>query len=624
MADVLIHRGPDDAGCWADPEAGIALAHRRLAVLDLSPAGHQPMLSASGRYVLAFNGEIYNHLDIRGQLATPRETAQWRGHSDTETLLAGFDRWGIEATLQRSVGMFAFALWDRETRMLTLARDRLGEKPLYYGWQGDTLLFGSELKALRVHPSFTAEIDSTVVSLYLRRGYVPSPHSIYRDIHKLPPGTLLEYSASAGARAHAEPRAYWALSQVVRDGGAQPFEGTPEEAVERLEELLRRAVHGQSIADVPLGALLSGGVDSSTIVALMQAQSSCPVRTFTIGFEEADYEEAPHAAAVARVLGTQHTELRVTPRQAMTVIPQLAGMYDEPFGDSSAIPTHLVAQLARRQVTVCLSGDGGDELFGGYTRYQETADTWRLINRVPVLVRRMLARACRAVARGRPLSGAGWRADRLATYLSARTARECYAAKTLQQFAVPVVVMQQKGAAAAAEIAVEAGPSAIHEQMMYADTLSYLPDDILTKVDRAAMAVSLETRIPLLDHRVVEFAWRLPLHLKVRNGDSKWILKQVLYKHVPAALMQRRKSGFGVPVGEWVRGPLREWAEDLLSESRLRRDGILHAAPMRERWSRHLARLSSEDDFIWQALMLQAWLAEQRPAPRTMPARVAV
>ena len=624
MADALIHRGPDDAGCWADPEAGIALGHRRLAVLDLSPAGHQPMMSASGRYVLAFNGEIYNHLEIRGELVTPRQTAQWRGHSDTETLLAGFDRWGVAATLRRCVGMFAFAVWDRESRLLILARDRLGEKPLYYGWQGDTFLFGSEIKALRAHPSFSAEIDSTVVSLYLGRGYVPSPHSIYRGIHKLPPGTLLQQSAGGGVRVPAEPRAYWSLSQVVRDGRAQPFEGTPEEAVEQLEELLRHAVHGQSIADVPLGALLSGGVDSSTIVALMQAQSSCPVRTFTIGFDEVNYQEAPHAAAVARVLGTQHTELQVTPREAMTVIPQLASMYDEPFGDSSAIPTHLVAQLARRQVTVCLSGDGGDELFAGYTRYQETADAWRLINRVPILVRRMLAGACRAVARRRPLSGAGWRADRLATYLSARTARECYAAKTLQHFAVPVTVTQQKGAATAAELAAEAGPSGFHEQMMYADTLSYLPDDILTKVDRAAMAVSLETRIPLLDHRVVEFAWRLPLHLKVRNGDSKWILKQVLYKYVPAALMQRRKSGFGVPVGEWVRGPLRDWAEELLAESRLRRDGVLHVAPVRERWSRHLARLSSEDDFIWQLLMLQAWLAEQRAAPQTMPTRVAV
>jgi asparagine synthase (glutamine-hydrolysing) len=623
MSEALRHRGPDDMGVWLDAGPGIALGHRRLAVLDLTPAGHQPMLSQSSRYVLSYNGEIYNHLAMRADLEAS-ETLNWRGHSDTETLLAGFDRWGIEATLRRSVGMFAFALWDRDTRTLTLARDRLGEKPLYYGWQGDTLLFGSEIQALRAHPAFTGEVDPKVVALYLRRGYVPAPHSIYRGIYKLPPGMLLQYPASGGARAHAQPRAYWSLSQVVRDGRARPFDGTAEEAAGQLEELLRDAVRGQSIADVPLGAFLSGGIDSSTVVALMQAQSSYPVRTFTIGFDEADYQEAPHAAEVARVLGTQHTELQVTPREAMTVIPQLAGIYGEPFGDSSAIPTHLMAQLARRQVTVCLSGDGGDELFAGYTRYKETADAWRLISRVPPAVRRMLVGACRVVARRRPLSRAGWRADRLANYLAAGTARECYAAKTLQQPAVPLVVAPNGAAATAVEVAAEAGLSGIHEQMMYADTLGYLPDDILTKVDRAAMAVSLETRIPMLDHRVVEFAWRLPLHLKVRNGDSKWVLKQVLYKHVPAALMQRPKSGFGIPVGEWVRGPLREWAEDLLAESRLRRDGILHAAPVRERWSRHLARLSSEDDFIWQLLMLQAWLAEQRAAPQTMPARTAV
>jgi asparagine synthase (glutamine-hydrolysing) len=624
MADSLTHRGPDDAGTWTDADAGIALGHRRLAVLDLSPAGHQPMASASGRYVLAFNGEIYNHLEIRGELTTPRESTQWRGHSDTETLLAGFDRWGVAATLRRCVGMFAFAAWDREARALILARDRLGEKPLYYGWQGDTLLFGSEIKALRVHPSFSAEIDPTVVSMYLRHGYVPSPRSIYRGIHKLPPGTLLQQSAAGGPTVNSEPRAYWSLSQVVRDGRARPFEGTAEEAVGRLEELLRRAVHGQSVADVPLGAFLSGGIDSTTIVALMQAQSSHPVRTFTIGFREAGYQEAPHAAAVARVLGTVHTQLELTPREAMTVIPQLAGMYDEPFGDSSAVATHLVAHLARQHVTVCLSGDGGDELFAGYTRYQETADAWRLISRVPGPVRRTLAGACRAVARRRPFSAASWRVERMATYLSARTARECYAAKTLQQLATPLVLTRQESASTAADVAAATAVLGIHEQMMYADTVGYLPDDILTKVDRAAMAVSLETRIPLLDHRIVEFAWSLPLDLKVRDRDSKWILKQVLYKYVPAALMQRRKRGFGIPVGEWLRGPLREWAEDLFAESRLRRDGILDAVPVRERWLRHLARLSTEDDFIWQLLMLQAWLAGQRQSPPTMQTRAAV
>jgi asparagine synthase (glutamine-hydrolysing) len=611
MADSLTHRGPDDADTWIDPGAGIALGHRRLAVLDLSPAGHQPMASASGRYMLAFNGEIYNHLEIRSELSTPQKTVlEWRGHSDTETLLAGFDHWGVEATLGRCVGMFAFAVWDRESRVLTLARDRLGEKPLYYGWQGDTLLFGSEIKALRVHPAFIADIDSTAVSIYLRLGYVPSPRSIYCGINKLPPGTLLHQSTVAGAGAHVEPRAYWSLSQVVHDGLARPFAGTTEEAAERLEELLKGAVRGQSIADVPLGAFLSGGIDSTTVVALMQAQSSRPVKTFTIGFHEAEYQEAPHAAAIARVLGTDHTQLYVTTREAAAVIPELAGMYDEPFGDSSAIPTHLVARLARRHVTVCLSGDGGDELFGGYTRYQGTVDAWRLISRIPTSVRRVVADACYSVARRRPLWRTGWRADRLATYLSARTARECYAAKTHQQGGADLILMPQTSAVAtAADLGGDDCPGGIYEQMMYADTLTYLPDDILTKVDRAAMAISLETRIPLLDHRVVEFAWRLPLHMKVHNSETKWILKRVLYKYVPAGLMQRPKSGFGIPVGEWVRGPLREWAEDLIAPSRLRRDGLLNPARVRERWSRHLARGSTEDDGIWQLLMFQAWLA---------------
>ena len=624
MTRALTHRGPDDAGMWIDVSAGIALGHRRLAVLDLSAAGRQPMASASGRYILAFNGEIYNHLEIRTELTTPQETVLWRGHSDTETLLAGFDRWGVESTLRRCVGMFAFAVWDRESRVLTLARDRLGEKPLYYGWQGDTFLFGSEIKALRVHPAFSAAIDSTAVSMYLQLGYVPSPHSIYCGINKLPPGTLLRQTAGGGSHAHAEPRAYWSLSEVVRDGLARPFDGTTEGAADQLEELLQRAVRGQSVADVPLGAFLSGGIDSTTVVALMQAQSSRPVKTFTIGFHEAEYQEAPYAAAVASVLGTDHTQLYVTPSEAAAVIPELAGIYDEPFGDSSAIPTHLVARLARRQVTVSLSGDGGDELFGGYTRYQGTVDAWRLISRIPSSVRRVVAGACHSVARRRPLSRTGWRADRLATYLSARTARECYAAKTHQHGGADLILMPQTGGSpAAADTPSEDCPCGIYEQMMYADTLNYLPDDILTKVDRAAMAISLETRIPLLDHRVVEFAWRLPLHMKVYNSETKWILKRVLYKYVPARLMQRPKSGFGIPVGEWVRGPLREWAEELMTPSRLQRDGLLNPARVRERWSRHLARGSAEDDAIWQLLMFQAWLAGQR-APLQTNLRAAV
>ncbi len=610
MSASLAHRGPDDADTWLDASAGIAFGHRRLAVIDLSPAGHQPMVSASGRYALSFNGEIYNHLEIRDALEATYGLVHWRGHSDTETLLAGFDRWGIEATLERSVGMFAFALWDRATRTLTLARDRVGEKPLYYGWQGDTLLFGSELKALRAHPSFRAEIDRAVLALYMQRGYVAAPHSIYRGILKLLPGTLVQFGARESPGALPVPRAYWSLRKVAEEGLSRPFAGSDREAADELERVLNRAVCDQSVADVPLGAFLSGGIDSTTVVALLQAQSSRRVKTFTIGFHESNYQEAQHAAAVAKRLGTDHTESFLTPRDAMDVIPTLPSMYDEPFGDSSAIPTHLVSAFARQRVTVCLSGDGGDELFGGYTRYRSTASTWGAMSRVPGFARNMLSYCCRTYGRRSRASLSGWKANRLALYLSAQTADECYALRTRQDMDA-VLRLGSDGAEAGLAGTLDGGLSSdsIYDRMMYADTVSYLPDDVLAKVDRAAMAVSLETRIPLLDHRVIEFAWRLPLHMKVRGREAKWLLKRVLYRHVPAALMQRPKMGFGVPVNEWMRGPLRDWAEDLLTESRLRRDGFLNPVQVRERWVRHITRTSSEGDSLWQILMFQAWLS---------------
>jgi asparagine synthase (glutamine-hydrolysing) len=610
----LQHRGPDDSGTWVDAGAGIALGHRRLAVLDLSPAGHQPMFSASGRYVIAFNGEIYNHLAIRKEVAMSQPSQEWRGHSDTETLLAGFDCWGVEPTLKKTFGMFAFALWDRHTRTLALARDRVGEKPLFYGWQGDVFLFGSELKALRAHPAFRAEIDRDVLATYMQKGYIEAPYSIYRDIRKLMPGSYLQLSAQDVPGVIPDPRTYWSLREVVESGIAHPFAGSDAEAVDQLEAELKRAISLQSVADVPLGAFLSGGTDSSTVVALMQSQSSRPVKTFTVGFRESDYQEAEYARSVAQLLGTDHTELYVTPKEAMEVIPKLPVLFDEPFGDSSAIPTFVVAQFARRHVTVCLSGDGGDELFGGYSRYQRTDDMWRVLNRIPKVARTALSYGCRAYSRRYRTSSIGWRASRLALYLAARTAQECYHARMLQCQDVDELVLGS-GRDIERKPANGAMNGNVYDTMMYADTLSYLPDDILAKVDRASMGVSLEARVPMLDHRVIEFAWRLPLQMKVRNRQGKWLLKRVLRKYIPVPLIERPKMGFGVPVGEWVRGPLRSWAEELLAEHRVRSEGFLNPRRVSEQWMRHLNRTSHEGDSLWQVLMFQAWLTDSARPP---------
>jgi asparagine synthase (glutamine-hydrolysing) len=588
-----------------------------LSILDLSPTGRQPMTSVSGRYVLAFNGEIYNHLELRGELEAGH-TVVWRGHSDTETLVAGFDRWGIEATLKRTTGMFAIAVWDRADRKLILARDRLGEKPLYYGWQDDVFLFGSELKALRAHPAFAHEIDRDVVAMYLRCGYIAAPHSVYRGISKLAPGTFVQISATDAPGVCAQPQCYWSLREVAESGLAQPFQGGDADATTELEARLQRAVSLQSIADVPLGAFLSGGIDSSAIVALMQRQASRPVKTFTIGFHEAHYHEAGYARSVAQILGTDHSEFYVTPREAMQIIPNLPLLYDEPFGDSSAIPTFLVSQFARQHVTVCLSGDGGDELFGGYTRYRRTEDVWRVMAHIPYVLRKHLSGMCKAFSGLNRTSHIGWRARRLALYLSAKTPEECYEAAVLQRYDSREFVL------GAGVTGAETCPSGVVGSrlpnvsllsgMMYADGVSYLPDDILTKVDRASMGVSLETRVPMLDHNVVEFAWRLPLHMKVRGREAKWLLKQLLRKYIPATLIDRPKMGFGVPVNEWILGPLRDWAEDLVSEDRLRRDGLLNARLVRELWSRHVSHPAAEGDSMWQLLMLQSWLST-RGAP---------
>lgn len=629
MAHAIAHRGPDSDGYWVDPALGIGLAHRRLAIVDLSLAGAQPMASVGERFMLSFNGEIYNHLLLRKALeGEGRMQAPWRGHSDTETLLAGFAAWGIEATLQRTVGMFAIALWDRETRVLTLARDRLGEKPLYYGWQGQgqgqrqgggaVFLFGSELSALRRHPAFAAEVDRDALALYMRHNCIGGTHSIYSGIHKLPPGHLLTVSAAAP-----EPvlKQWWSGAAVAEQGVSQPFAGTPDQAVVALEALLRDAVAQQMMADVPLGAFLSGGIDSSTVVALMQAQSSRPVRTFSIGFHEEGYNEAEHAKAVAKHLGTDHTELYVTPEQALAVIPKLPTLYSEPFADSSQIPTYLVSQLAHQHVTVSLSGDAGDELFCGYTRYQMTASLWGKISRLPRPLRRLAASLITAVPPKAwdklggvlPISRVGDKLHKGAALLDSGSVADLYRGM-VSHWADPASVVL--GATEPASVLTGLVP-ALHglsdvERMMALDMLSYLPDDILAKVDRAAMGVSLETRVPFLDHRVVEFAWSLPLDYKLRGGVTKWPLRQVLYRHVPRELIERPKMGFGVPIDHWLRGPLRGWAETLISETRLRNEGFFNPEPIRRKWAEHLSGQRNWQYHLWDVLMFQAWLEEQR------------
>lgn len=633
MANTLVTRGPDDSGVWheAAGDAAIGLAHRRLSILDLSPAGHQPMACHAGRYVIAFNGEIYNHLDLRTELQAAGHAPTWRGHSDTETLLAGFVAWGVRATLQRCIGMFAFALWDKKEQVLTLGRDRLGEKPLYYGWQGQgegaCFLFGSELKALKAHPVFVAQMDRNALCLLMRHNYINAPHSIYQGIYKLPPGHVLTVSMR---RREPVLEAFWSLPEVAQGGVANPLTGSAEQMTDELETLLKSAVRQQMLSDVPLGAFLSGGIDSSTVVALMQAQSSKSVKTFSIGFHEEGYNEAVHAKAVAQHLGTDHTELYVTPQQALDVIPKLPGLYCEPFSDSSQIPTFLVSQLARQKVTVALSGDAGDELFCGYSRYTLARDLWAKAERIPRSLRGPAAAGIRALSPGgwnsllapvRPLlpgslrhANVGDKLHKGAALLSARQVDELYLKLVTHWEPAGLVLGGQEPITALRGAPLPLTGLDAVQRMMALDAITYLPGDILTKVDRAAMGVSLEGRVPFLDHRVVEFAWRVPQAMKLRAGVGKWILRQVLYRHVPKELIERPKMGFGVPIDSWLRGPLREWAEDLLNESRLKREGYFNPAPIRQKWAEHLSGQRNWQYHLWDVLMFQAWLAEQAPA----------
>ena len=624
MALGVVHRGPDDAGTWADLQAGIALGHRRLSIVDLSAAGHQPMQSACGRFVTAFNGEVYNHLALRAELEASSQAPTWRGPSATETLLAGFAAWGVTATLQRAVGMFAIALWDRAERRLTLARDRLGEKPLFYGWVRGDFVFGSELKALRAYPGFDNPICRDALALYLQHCAVPAPYSIYHDIFKLEPGCVLSMDASSLDRKTVKTEPYWQLAEAVRNGLAAPIQSETE-AVAALDAALRGAVALQAVADVPLGAFLSGGVDSSTIVALMQAQSSRPVQTFTVGFDETGFDESPHALAVAQHLGTEHHALRVTAADALAVIPLLPAMYDEPFADSSQIPTHLVSKAARQHVTVALSGDAGDELFGGYNRYFWGQRVWSRVGWMSPVLRQGLGAGIQHIpvaawdALGRALPGAhgvarlGDKAHKLAYRLKTVESVDDLYRSLVTEWPQGTELVRGAGRLPTKldNASLLAGvPEAEHRMMLW-DTLTYLPDDILTKVDRAAMSVSLETRVPFLDHRVVELAWRLPLHMKIRGGQGKWALRQVLYKYVPRELIERPKAGFGIPVGQWLRGPLRPWAEGLLDQNRLISEGYFHPAPIRKKWAEHLASQRDHTASLWAVLMFQAWLQQQ-------------
>jgi asparagine synthase (glutamine-hydrolysing) len=633
MNAALRHRGPDGSGIWTDNDARVGFAHDRLNILDLSPTGKQPMLSHSGRYVINYNGEIYNHLELRRELAGEA----WRGTSDTESLLQAIERFGTRGAVERASGMFAFALWDREKRSLTLARDRVGEKPLYYGRQGapnGVFLFASELRAIAQHPLFAGEIDRNALTLLLRHGCIPAPHSIYRGIHKLPPASLLTINSESNEAA-IEP--YWSGSIAAREGTSDPISGDQDEIARQLEATLELVIGEQVLADVPVGAFLSGGIDSSTIVALMQKMSRRPVKTFTIGFHDKKYDEAKNAAGVARHLGTDHLELYVSPQEARSVIPDLPSIYDEPFADSSQIPTYLISKLARREITVALSGDGGDELFGGYTRHLSAAHIWSRLSRLPRGVRGLIGAGLLAVPvsawsvaanTGGALLPRSIRSKQLAQMvrrgaplLSSGSLADLYS-RIVSMWPDPAQAVIGGGGLPADDLAAFTNFEGLTpaEQFMAADLVGYLPNDILAKVDRASMAVSLETRMPFLDHRMIEFAWRIPFSCKMQDGETKAILRRLLYRYVPKPLVDRPKMGFAAPIDEWLKGPLRDWGDALLDPRLLRDQGFFRSDVVSQVWRDHLAGSVNEQRRLWPILIFQSWLGAQIDDTRRAPA----
>jgi asparagine synthase (glutamine-hydrolysing) len=629
MNSAISHRGPDTNGFWSDKKSGIVLGHQRLSIIDLSDAGNQPMKSNSSRYILTYNGEVYNHLEIRKELEKINPSIKWRGNSDTETLLEAIDFWGIEITLKKIQGMFAFGLWDQKKRCLILARDRIGEKPLYYGWQGEgnkkSFLFGSELKALKVHPEFNGKINRDAIALQLRHNYIPSPYSIYEDIYKLQPGHYLKLKESDLTKnLLPDPKTYWSLIGTVFSGNNNQLTISESHIQEDLEKYLQSSVRKQMISDVPLGGFLSGGIDSSTIVALMQSQSINPVKTFTIGFNEDEYSEAKYAKKIAKHLGTDHTELYVSSKKAIEVISKLPIIYDEPFSDSSQIPTFLVSQLAKKDVKVALSGDGGDELFCGYNRYLMSEKFCNIFRLMPQSFRKIFSSGLQSISTEnwttiskllpglKKYSNFGDKIHKGANVLKAKTSHELYYMLCSHwQNPTEAVINSKEPGTLLTEFKPDFQGLNNHQQMMVLDFLTYLPDDILVKVDRAAMASSLETRIPFLDHNLIEYVWRISHSLKFKKGEGKWILKKILNKYVPKHLTDRPKMGFGIPIGAWLRGPLRDWAENLLDQKRLQQEGYFNSKLIRDKWTEHLSYKRDWQYDLWNVLMFQAWIDQK-------------
>ncbi len=624
MTESLAHRGPDESGIWQERESGISLGHQRLSILDLSSAGSQPMVSSNDRFVLVYNGEIYNHQENRNLLQKQGFNILWRGYSDTETLIELITAFGIEKALTLSKGMFAFAIWDKKLKRLSLARDRFGEKPLYYGWQGESFLFGSELKSFKNHPEFQGSLDTNSLSLFFQYNYIPSPHSIYKGIFKLQPGNIFTLTLN---EKEGKLLPYWSTSKVSYHGAKYPFLGSTSEAIFEVEQCLKSSVKGQLMADVPLGAFLSGGIDSSLIVSIMQSISHKPINTFTIGFEENNFNEAPFAKKIASFLATNHNELYVSSNDCMKVIPMLSDIYDEPFADSSQIPTYLVSKLAANSVKVSLSGDGGDELFGGYNRYLFANNFWNKLNYFPVSLRKLLGNFLVSVSPETwnrvlnnfhsflpihlKVNNIGDKIHKASNILSSDSIDEVYF-KLLIQWSDPNMLLHRISLSSQKLLPGQNSNLNNIEKMMLKDLLTYLPDDILCKVDRASMAVSLESRIPFLDHHLFELSSKLPISLKINQGSSKWILKEILKKYIPVQLIERPKMGFALPIDQWLRGPLKDWANFLLDKNEMLKDGILNPLPIHQKWEEHLSGKRNWHYHLWSILMFQNWLKSNR------------